>query len=364
MDFRRIAILAGAALCGGVAFFLSPTTSRAVNVACDQVAAQAEAWNNFNLFDNLAYAAGPAPQPCAPNRQFIRHSNDISGETVTTASDPAVADTTAADASAGIQRINPLTGWGLWSSVTTNWVSDGQAGANFRGPLTDVMFGADRLVLPNLIAGLAVGYKRADLDTEYNQGTYTGNGGTVAPYATYIIDRHFGVSGQLGYADIQYDESHGGVSGSTTGNRWFGKISFHARTRIDDWDLHASTSFSYVTETQGSYTESNGNFVPKNVVYDGTNSLRVSAGYRLPVSWGVVTPFAKVRLLYDSIKSGAPVINANGATATVGDFGAEFGCGANIAVGRDLTLTAEANTLQFMQNFTSYGLRVGAAMRF
>ena len=128
--------------------------------------------------------------------------------------------------------------------------------------------------------------------------------------------------------------------------------------------MHASSSFSYVTETQGSYTESNGNFVPKNVVYDGTNSLRGSVGYRLPVSWGVVTPFAKVRLLYDSIKSGAPVINTNSAIATVGDFGAEFGCGANIAVGHDLTLTAEANTMQFMQNFTSYGLKIGAAMRF
>ncbi len=357
MDFRRIAILAGAALCGGVAFFLSPATSRAASsVLC------------------LA-SADPVYSACSPNREFVRHSNDTSGETVTTASDPAVTDTSSADTSAseaapavfgtsGVERVNPRHGWGLWSSVTTNWVSDGQAGANFRGPLTDALFGVDRLVLPNLIAGLAVGYKRADLDTEYNQGTYTGSGGTVAPYATYIIDRHFGVSGQLGYAGIEYDESHGGVSGSTYGDRWFGKLSFHARTRIDDWDLHASTSFSYVTETQGSYTELNGNFVPKNVVYDGTNSLRVSAGYRLPESWGVVTPFAKVRLLYDSIKSGAPVINTNGATATVGDFGAEFGCGANIAVGRDLTLTAEANTLQFMSNFQSYGLRVGAAMRF
>ncbi len=355
MRLRGIAAVAGVSICGLFAYFFSPTLSYA---DCTQA-------TELELFFVKTAFAATRINPCLAN-VVPAASTDSSSEVISTraASIPG-SDFGAVSGLVGNQRGNPRLGnWAFWTAAANNWVRDTQIGADFAGSLSDVLVGADSLIAPNVLAGIAVGYKRIDLGTGFNQGTFRGDGFTVIPYATYIIDRNFAMSGQVGYAGMYYSEAHEGTTGSLTGNRWFGKADFHARTVVESWDLRGSVAFLYVNEAQTGFTESNGNFVPAAVAYAGTGQLKMSAGYRVPTEWGVVTPYGQVRLLNDFFKSDAPLVTATGTTANVGNFGAQFSVGANMVLGDNWRLIVEGNTVQFRTNYESYGVMASLRARF
>jgi Autotransporter beta-domain len=168
---------------------------------------------------------------------------------------------------------NASRSWSIWTAGTNNWIADTQVGANYSGTISDVLFGADRLITPDVQLGLAAGYKRIGLGTGYNNGTFNGDGFTVIPYATYFFNQTYSLSGQLGYAGMSYVEAHDGTSGNTYGNRLFGKVDFHARAVVNAWDLRGSLAFLYANEVQNGFYEANGTYYSSALVYGGIGQL-------------------------------------------------------------------------------------------
>lgn len=232
------------------------------------------------------------------------------------------------------------------------------------GPIFSTLVGLDYSWQPWLLTGIAGGYERVDIYTGFNNGNQASNGVIFASYAAIRLSPSFSLDGQIGHAWIGYNGSHGGVSSAFTGDRWFGSANVKAKTTIDAWQLVGSVGYFYVAETQGSYTESNGNVVPSSMPYLGQVRVKGEVGYRFETQFGALTPFASARLEFDTQHGEAPVINSAGQRAAVSEFGTTFGAGLKADLGDYTSLILEGKTTQFRQYFEAYGVNASLRIRF
>jgi len=245
--------------------------------------------------------------------------------------------------------------FGAWANAGVTHINNDQAGSEFSGNILTGLVGGDYLVNDYLLVGLSGGYEHGDIDTTYNNGTLTSSGVTVAPYLAVIINKYFSIDTSFGHTWVSYDESHGGVTGSTNGSRYFATVNGNANTMIDNWQLGSSLGFLYTKEDQDAYSESNGTAVGKVKVRLGQARATERLGYLAPVSWGYVNPYGWARLEYDVSKTAAGVIDSKGTLASHSNFGTTFGLGVNFGLGDYTTLNVEGTTTQFRENLQVYG---------
>jgi hypothetical protein len=263
----------------------------------------------------------------------------------------------------------PYNPWGIWAGVANTWVTDGQSGANFHGRLFDGMGGADYCFAADCsthgaMLGLAVGYEHIDLTTEFNNGSLHSNGYALAPYAAYKFSPVYGVSGQIGHTWVNYKEDHGGINGSYDGDRWFGTVDVTAKNNFNAWQLASDFGLFYLNEAQQAFVETNGNHVLSSTPYVGEIRFKNTLGYEFTTGWGHVTPFASARLEVDPLQSSAPVVNSQGQTLTLTNYGATFGAGTNIAIGDAVTVNLEGDTIAFRRDLNAYGFNATVRIKY
>jgi hypothetical protein len=348
--------MTGLALAGRVwRFWLVPFATLGVVVAASQ-----------------ARAAGCTYGQCAPGNTVINSAvvkqssqtvNNLLGSSIGNALSGALGGgpgsqlgqqgTTDAGMAAGSQP----SGTGLWVNAGGDWIQGTKAGANFNGPITATLAGVGFKPTDQFMLGVAVGYEGIDLATPFNSGHVSSNGLDLSPYAAFAISPNWNILGYVGHSWIGYNENHsGGVSGSFNGSRWFAAISLNNQATVENWHFGSSLGYSYVTEAQNAYTESNGNPVPRATVFGGSILVQERVSYPIQMSWGALVPYGLLRLDFDVGQSAAPVINSFGQTADYGSFGATFGLGVDALINGDWTIGLAARTTQFRPNFQSYGL--------
>jgi hypothetical protein len=245
---------------------------------------------------------------------------------------------------------------GFWGSLGATWVRDTEPGVNFNGSIISGVAGTDYRFLPWLLVGVAGGYEGTNIYTGFNSGQQWSGGGVVSTYAAIRLAPDWSLTAQLGHGWLSYGETHQGVNGWFSGDRWFGGANINTGTKIDNWQLTGSLGYFFFTETQSGYTETNGNAVPSSTPYLGQIRLKGQAGYEFSTNWGSIMPFIGARLEFDVSHSDAPVISSTGSRASESIFGTTFSAGAKAKIGDRSSFILEGTTTQFRQYFESYGI--------
>ncbi len=173
----------------------------------------------------------------------------------------------------GLAAGDHLAGWGFWASVSQ---TDFQArlpialpiaSLAYEGDTYSVLAGADKLIMNNLVVGVAIGYEDTEVFTFYNGGHNDSAGLTVVPYMAYLINDNLSVDAAIGYTDLEYDTDRVSITtaGTTvTGNydadRLFASVNLNALTAYNNWYFNGRIGLLYTEEEQDAYAESTGGF--------------------------------------------------------------------------------------------------------
>jgi len=114
--------------------------------------------------------------------------------------------------------------FGTWITPSNTWLRNTNSLARYSGTLRNVLMGADYRFLPNAMAGVAVGYEGASIDTSFNDGKLDSAGFSVTPYVgAGFFDGRLTANLLAGYARSWADQSRMAgvkVKGSYTSQRW------------------------------------------------------------------------------------------------------------------------------------------------
>ena len=255
---------------------------------------------------------------------------------------------------------------GLWFNAAATSIDDDHVGANYDGDIYTFLVGYDAFVGDKLRVGLAAGFERILVDTNYNNGSVKSDAWTIAPYLAYQINDMLSVNASVGRTWASYDINHAtSAVGSTDGERWFGAANLVARQTSGQWRFSETLGYFYVTETQDAYTETGigALVVPESTRHVGQLRIGGKAGYEIPVSFGSVTPFVSARAEYDVSKSADPILTS-GATVSQDDTGATFGAGVKAAMGDNMTFSLEATTTAFRNDYEARMLSATLSFKF
>lgn len=283
-------------------------------------------------------------------------------EQVDVASDPMLGAgaSTASSATSAPARANSV-----WTAGSYTRVDKADRGGEYDGSVVNAVVGYDRRVTDRLIAGVATGYEKVDIETHYNNGTVEGDSVTVAPYLGYALTDWLSVDLSLGRTWIGYDftRNYGGVTGSTDAARWFGAANLTATQRFGDFRAIGGLGYLRLYEDQDSYRESDGTSVPESDINFGQARATVGGAYDIATGFGRVSPNAFARLEYD-LPQARSVSLGNGLISTNDRTGMVFGLGLDLAVGDDLTVNLSGSTTQFRENTDAASVAATVRYRF
>lgn len=123
------------------------------------------------------------------------------------------------------------------------------------------MFGIDRLLAGRFLVGIAGGYQSVDTDTAFNGGGQDSDGGTVAPYAAFLINDYLSLDLSGGYTWTDYDQDRlspvdgTAIRANFDGESWFVATNLNWLMAVDNFVFGAKAGYLYTEEEQDAYQE-------------------------------------------------------------------------------------------------------------
>jgi hypothetical protein len=261
--------------------------------------------------------------------------------------------------------------FGIWLGGQWSFIDDDNASTRSDGYVATGMIGADYRFSENFVAGLAFGYERTDIDTDFNRGDLEGDGFTVAPYIVLNLGRIFSVDATGGYTWLDYDVSRttltAGTSafsgtkstGSIDAYRWFGAANFNADVNLRNWLLGGSIGGLFATEHHDGFTESSGTQRAAINSDLGRFTVSAKAGY----AFRYVTPYVKGAYEYDFHRD--EVSTAGGDPQAANDTDRfVVGAGLDVHIGSHFSAGVEGTTLLSDEDFSNYTVRAQLRLHF
>ncbi len=155
--------------------------------------------------------------------------------------------------------------FGIWGNYSYN---DFDSDYSFQGQslaydadANRFMIGIDRLFAGRFLLGVAGGYQSIDTDTDFNGGGQDSDGGTIAPYAAFLINDYFSLDLSGGYSWTDYDQDRISpvdgtkIRGNFDGESWFVATNLNWFMAVDNFVFGAKAGYLYTEEEQDAYTE-------------------------------------------------------------------------------------------------------------
>lgn len=206
----------------------------------------------------------------------------------------------------------------IWTGGSINiGKHDGDDGYKF--DTTGLSAGIDYRFNRDLAVGVGMGYGRDVSDIGDNGSRSTGKAYTTAIYASYHPGQNFFIDGLAGYQWLSFDSqryltSGGGfVNGERDGGQWFASVSAGSKFQVEQFQISPYARLDVARATLDEFTE-NGD--PSSALHYGeqdisttTGNLGLTLNYKVPVSFGVISP--QVRLEYQHDFQGDSAIALN-----------------------------------------------------
>ena len=253
---------------------------------------------------------------------------------------------------------------GIWVNGGQTWLDGDQVNNDYYGVIKTALTGADVTIDGKYVLGLSAGIGRETTKIRYSGIDITGQVGTVAPYAAYIINDIFYIDTSGGVSRVLYHEQSVSQKGDNTGLRWFAGTNLNAARTFGSWSLSTNIGYLYSAERQDPYTTNTNYVVVESKSRTGQIRSTSKAGYTQLTSWGWLYPYGSVRLEYDANKTAATAIDTAGTLAANSLFGTTFGLGSSVGIGSNSSLTLEGTSTEFREHSSIYGLTATARLTF
>ena len=270
----------------------------------------------------------------------------------------------------------------IWTGGSIN-VGDREGDDGYKFETTGLSGGIDYRFSRAFALGLGVGYGRDVSDIGDNGSRSTGKAYTAGLYASYHPGQNFFIDGLLGYQWLSFDSkryltSGGGfVTGERDGGQWFASVSAGAKYQVENWLISPYARLDVARATLDAFTEKGD---PSLALHYGeqdidtvTGNLGLRLAYKIPVSFGVITP--QLRLEYQHDFQGDSAITMNYADMFGGPFyhtsidGSAkdrfmLGLGMNIQTTQDFAVRLEYRGLFGSDGGTDNGFLINLGKKF
>lgn len=172
-------------------------------------------------------------------------------------------------------------GFGVWVNGSYTETENDQSGSNWDSSLIIGLLGVDYLINPRFIIGSAFGVEATHEDTDFNKGEVDSNGITICPYLGFLINDWIGLDFSGGYSiiDIDQERNNGNVKSKFDSSKWFMSSNVNTYYSLQNFNLTGTLGYTFASESQDGYRESDGNPNAANDIDLGTISLGGEIGY-------------------------------------------------------------------------------------
>lgn len=270
--------------------------------------------------------------------------------------------------SAGIQT-QRLAGWTNFADTD---IEEDVLATRYKGDVRTYMVGVDYQVDDKVLAGVALGLDRSEINTIFNGGTLNGRSKTISPYASYRIDDMFSVDGMVGYSDGDIEQLRfvgaAAVTSETSVDRWFAQANVNMVTDVPEIDnllLSGQLGYLWAVEKINGFTESNGNGVAGKTNPLQQVQLGVRGGYSffdIADNW-VFHPYTQLRFLFET-QSNSVAVGPGQAEHPNDTHEAQVALGFDFFSGSQLSGNFEYSRSFARQDFKSDVLSVNLRLKF
>jgi hypothetical protein len=237
---------------------------------------------------------------------------------------------------------------GFWAQGGFTFVEGDDTGGEFDGDVINLLAGVDYKVNPKTVIGIAIGYEDLDIDTDFNNGTFEGQGFGITPYLGMTLSPQWSFQALGGWTSVEYDttRNNGAISSSFDAERLFGSASLVGNFKITDKVVAApKLSIMHLAEDQDGTTDTAGNVTTGETIDLG----RASFGGTLSYLAGSVSPFIRILGEYDYAKEDA-VNLGNGNFSSDDKFGINATVGLNMNFGNGVNGNVEATSATLLRD--------------
>ena len=200
------------------------------------------------------------------------------------------------------------TRWNVWGALGQNQVAYSFAPARSSGNVNLVMGGLDYTFGNNVIVGLAYTDDRTRIGTQFNNGSLSGNGYSLAPYVAVPLGRNWVFDASIGWGRnklSQIDNVTPGVTltGNTTDKRFFSSVAVSYAAPIGKLQWNGKGMYLYSEDKIDQFTQSNNVLVASST----TRVAQVRLGGQISYDAGGIVPYAGVTYIYDTQAPSQPV---------------------------------------------------------
>ena len=237
---------------------------------------------------------------------------------------------------------------GVWVQGGYTFVEGDDTGGEFDGEVINFLVGADYKINPKMVLGVALGYEDLDIDTDFNNGTFEGQGFGITPYFGMALTPQWSIQVLGGWTNVEYDttRNNGAISSSFDATRIFGSAAIVGNIKLTNKLVAApKLAILHLAEDQDGTTDSAGNVTTGETIDLG----RISFGGTLSYLAGGVSPFIRVLGEYDYAKEDA-VNLGNGNFSSDDEFGINATVGLNMNFGNGVTGNVEATSATLLRD--------------
>ena len=220
--------------------------------------------------------------------------------------------------------------WDLWVEGRYSAFDDDNGNLDRSGHVGVLYVGGDYRVAENMIVGVLAQFDWAKDDSGVLASNVDGNGWMIGPYVSARVHQniYFDLRAAWGRSDNDIDVAT--ASGSFDTSRWLVKGALAGNWVYDAWRFTPSAELAYITESQDSFTNSAGTFVPGQDVSLGRLQFGPEIGYRFAHTADTfIEPFAAIKGVWDFDNPNVAIID--GFVVGPGDFWGRLQGGLNIA---------------------------------
>jgi outer membrane autotransporter protein len=158
--------------------------------------------------------------------------------------------------------------WAVWIGYSRSDYDSSVQVAPYDADLDSYRIGVDRFFAGKYLLGLALLYEKLDTRTRYNGGGQDVDGTTLAPYFSWLINDHFSLDVNAGYAWLDASQNRIDPTGtpgsppilssSYDARRTFAAATLNGFLPRGNWTFGARLGYLYSKEKQDGYTETGG----------------------------------------------------------------------------------------------------------